>query len=92
MIWTMGEIMFAPFSHAIVTDMAPVAYRARYMGVFTMCFASANMLGAPLGSLVLGLGGGAILWGGALLLGLLSAVLFATVHRHISAKREVVPS
>ena len=86
MIWTMGEIMFAPFSHAIVTDMAPVAYRARYMGVFTMCFASANMLGAPLGSLVLGLGGGAVLWGGTLVLGMLSAVLFASIHRQISAK------
>lgn len=92
MIWTMGEIMFAPFSHAIVTDMAPVAYRARYMGVFTMCFASANMLGAPLGSLVLGLGGGAVLWGGTLLLGLLSAGLYASIHRHVSTKREVSAS
>ena len=67
-VWTVGEIMIAPFSHAIVTDMAPVAFRARYLGVFSMCFASANMLGAPLGGLVLEQSGGKALWGTALAL------------------------
>lgn len=86
MIWTLGEIMIAPFSHAIVTDMAPVAYRGRYMGVFTMCFASANMIGAPLGGLALDAGGGSVLWGGTLVLGLVAAVLFAVIHRHIASK------
>ena len=82
----MGEIMIAPFSYSIVSDLAPVAYRARYLGVFTMFFASANMLGAPLGGWMLSSGGGSYLWSGTLVLGLLAATLFATIHRHIAAK------
>lgn len=84
MVWTLGEIMLAPYSHSIVTDMAPVAYRARYLGVFTMCFSSASMIGAPLGGLVLDVYGGSFLWGGTLVLGLAATVLFASIHRHIA--------
>ncbi len=90
MIWTMGEIMNFPFSMSIVTDMAPVAYRARYMGVYTMCFASANMLGAPLGGLVLDTGGGAFLWGGTMALGLMATMLFLCIRKHIANKPGLV--
>ncbi len=85
MIWTLGEIMIFPFSHAIVTDMAPVAYRARYLGVFTMCFSSGNMVGAPLGGYILASGGGASLWVGTFLFCMLASVLFLTIRRHIAS-------
>jgi len=85
-IWTLGEIMMAPFSQSIVADLAPVAYRARYMGVFTMCFASANMLGAPLGGLVLDTAGKTCLWGGTMALCFVAAALFVSIHRRISTK------
>jgi MFS family permease len=88
-IWTIGEIMIAPYGFAIVTDMAPVAYRARYLGVFTMCFASANMIGAPLGGFVLAGGGGGMLWGGTLVLGFIAAILYATIYRQMSVKPAV---
>jgi len=88
-IWTLGEIMIAPFGFAIVTDMAPVAFRARYMGVYTMCFAGANMLGAPLGGMLLSSEGGAALWGITMLLCLLATVLYATIYKHIATKPDV---
>ena len=85
-IWTLGEIMLAPFSQSIVADMAPVAYRARYMGIFSMCFSSANMIGAPLGGLILDIGGKTVLWSGAMLLCFVAAALYTSIHRKISTQ------
>ncbi len=86
MIWTLGEIMIAPFGYSIVTDMAPEAYRGRYLGVYTMCFAGANMLGAPLGGMVLAAKGGSTLWITTMFLCLTAAILFATIHKHLKVK------
>jgi MFS family permease len=83
-VWTLGEIMIAPYGPSIVSDLAPAALRARYLGVFTMCFASANMLGAPLGGYVLGALGGPALWGGTLALCMAAGVLFAAISRSLS--------
>lgn len=85
MIWTLGEIMVAPFSHSIVSDLAPRELRGRYMGVFTMCFASANMIGAPLGGIALDAGGGTLLWGSTLALCLVAALLILSIRRHLAA-------
>jgi len=84
MIWTLGEIMIAPYGPSIVSDMAPVALRARYLGVFTMCFASANMLGAPLGGLILECFGGKTLWSMAWALCFAAALLFLTIRKTLS--------
>lgn len=87
MIWTLGEIMIAPYGQAIVSDMAPVALRARYLGVFTMCFASANMLGAPLGGLILETYGGTALWSAAWVLCLAAALLYLAIRKALSTTR-----
>jgi MFS family permease len=76
-VWTLGEMLNAVFAPTIVSDLAPPALRGRYMGVFTMCFSSAAMFGAPLGGLVLARGGGRALWTAVLLLGLGAAVCSA---------------
>ncbi len=86
MIWTLGEIMIAPFGFAIVTDMAPEQYRGRYLGVYTMCFAGANMLGAPLGGFILASKGGTTLWMVTMLLCLIAAILYATIRKHLAIK------
>lgn len=87
MIWTLGEIMIAPYGQAIVSDMAPVALRARYLGVFTMCFASANMLGAPLGGLILQTYGGTALWSTTGALCVAAAALYLTIRRTLATER-----
>jgi MFS family permease len=80
-VWTAGEMMSAAYASTIVSDLAPVALRARYMGAFSMCFSSAMMFGAPLGGLVLHHLGGAWLWGGAGAMGLIAAALYLSIHR-----------
>lgn len=82
-IWTCGELMQAPLFPSIVTDLAPARLRARYLGVFSMCFSSANMFGAPLGGVVLARWGGAGLWGGCFVVALVAAVLFASIRRRM---------
>lgn len=76
-VWTLGEMLNAVFAPTIVSELAPPAMRGRYMGVFTMCFSSAAMFGAPLGGLVLARGGGQALWTAVLLLGLGAAAFSA---------------
>jgi len=76
-VWTLGEMMNAVFAPTIVSELAPVALRGRYMGLFSMCFSSAAMFGVPLGGVVLARGGGRALWTAVLLLGLGAAALSA---------------
>ncbi|MFH1418191.1 MAG: MFS transporter [Planctomycetota bacterium] len=89
-IWTLGEIMAAPYSHAIVSDLAPARLRARYMGVFTMSFSSAVMFAAPIGGAILASEdlGGRYLWSGAGVVAMISAALFFSVRRHVTQKRD----
>ena len=81
-IWTAGEMMAAPLMPSIVSDMAPVELRARYMGVFATAFSGANMIGAPLGGWALTHYGNKI-WTITFGLGMLSAVLFLTIYNRI---------
>ncbi|MGD2109012.1 MAG: MFS transporter [Phycisphaerae bacterium] len=83
-VWTFGEIMHAPLMPAIVADLSPSNMRGRYMGVFTVCFSCSMMVGAPLGGVVLDKLGGGWLWGGTLMIGLVSASVFAAVRRQIA--------
>lgn len=76
-VWTLGEMLNAVFAPTIVSDLAPPALRGRYLGVFTMCYSSAAMFGAPLGGLVLARGGGLALWTAVLLMGLGAAAFSA---------------
>jgi len=87
---TVGEMMMAPYSPAIVSDLAPTRLRARYMGVFTMSFSSSMMFSAPIGGEILnhpGLGG-QWLWRGSFVVGIVAAGLYFSVRRHIVQKRD----
>lgn len=92
-VWTLGEMLNAVFAPTIVSDLAPPALRGRYMGVFTMCYSSAAMFGAPLGGMVLARGGGLALWTAVLLMGLgaaaFSAVAAPGIRRRTGAGAQV---
>ena len=60
-------------------DLAPRDLRGTYMGMITLSFASALMVGAPLGGLVLARFGAGALWGGSCAVALAGAVLYAVV-------------
>ena len=61
-LWTLGEILNAPYQHSIVTDLAPVSLRARYLGMFGLCVGFSLTIGAPLGGMILTRFGSQSLW------------------------------
>lgn len=87
-IWTLGEIIQVPLVGPIVADLAPVHMRARYMGVFGVSFSGANTLAAPLGGLVLAKLGAGYVWGAAVVLGMLAAIVYAWVGPHVAERRK----
>ncbi len=85
-VWTIGEMMQAPFMAATVASLAPVELRARYQGVFSMCFGAAVTLGAPIGGQILTHWGGDALWTGCACLAGLSGLTFVAISRRIEAR------
>ncbi|MEM6470267.1 MAG: MFS transporter [Planctomycetota bacterium] len=82
-IWTLGEILQAPFKQSIVSDLAPVDLRASYMGLFSMCYATALTLGAPLGGELLSRFGPSILWGVVAVIACLAVLVYALIYQSI---------
>lgn len=91
MIWTVGEMMIAPFGSAIVSDLAPIELRARYMGIFTTCFSSALMFAVPLGGWVLQRWGGGYVWAGCAVSGLVAAALYFSIRGRIGGPTRTAP-
>jgi len=72
-VWTVGEICLLPTANAVVADIAIPEMRGRYQGAYGLSFGLAGF-GAPLvGTAVLQRYGGAALWLGCLVAGLLVA-------------------
>jgi MFS family permease len=89
-VWTAGELMQSPLVPSIVSDLAPPALRARYFGLLSMCYSGGNLIAAPLGGWVLVRFGGAWLWTGCVLTGMLSAGFYLTTRRHLRRTSECV--
>ncbi len=89
-IWTLGELMMAPFTFAIVSDLAPWRLRGRYMGVCNMSFSGGIMLGAPIGGEILGRPGlgSTCLWLAACSAALAAATLFLSIRNRLARKQE----
>lgn len=85
-VWTIGEIMQAPLLSAIVGDLAPVHLRARYMGVLTMCFSMAGVLGQPIGGFVFSQYGPTYVWLGGVVVAAMAAVMFASIGKELSRR------
>jgi len=78
-VWTVGELLQAPYLSSVVADLAPADLRGTYMGMLTLSFSSALMVGAPLGGAVLERFGAGALWAGALGIAAAGAALYAAV-------------
>ena len=87
-IWTCGEMMMAPIMPTIVSDLAPIHLRGRYMGMFMMCHSAALMVGVPVGGVVLARLGSTYLWGGCFALALLGGLVYWAVRHDIDLVRE----
>ncbi len=73
-LWTFGEIISAPVSSAYLADISPPHMRGRYAGAFSMTYGIALIVGPAAGTAVFAASPD-LLWGGCLVLGIVSAVL-----------------
>ena len=74
MIWTAGEMVFAPVTGAYVTGLAPERYRGRYMGLWHLMWSAGMLLGPAMGTLLFAYSP-PLLWGACLVMGLVAAGL-----------------
>lgn len=89
-VWTLGEILQAPFKQSIVTEMAPRELRGRYLGVFGMCFSLALTIGSPIGGEVLHRYGPTKLWLGVFVIAAIAVALYAAIHPAVTRRIAVV--
>jgi MFS family permease len=73
-IWSIGEMLYAPVAGAYVARIAPDRYRGRYMGLWHSMFSGGMLLGPVLGSMLYARSP-ASLWITCLLVGLFGATL-----------------
>ncbi|HMN23270.1 MAG TPA: MFS transporter [Ignavibacteriaceae bacterium] len=78
-VFTFGEMIFFPITAAYTSEIAPQNKRGEYMGYYQMTFSFAFSAGPWLGTVVYQHYGSVILWIGALVLGLITAVLMLFV-------------
>lgn len=78
-VWTIGELLQAPYLSTVVADLAPPELRGTYMGVLTLSFASALMVGAPLGGVVLERFGPGALWAASAGIAVAGAALYGAL-------------
>lgn len=76
-VWTFGEMIFLPGLTAYVAEISPDGRRGEYMGLYSMSFSFAFMLGPWGGLLLLDRAGPAVLWSAAFAVGALAAFLFS---------------
>lgn len=51
-VWTVGEMIYAPVTGAYVTNIAPEKYRGRYNGMWMMMWSLGMVLGPALGTVI----------------------------------------
>ena len=73
-IWTLGEMIYAPVTGAYVTTLAPERYRGRYMGLWHLMWSAGLLLGPATGTMLFEYSPD-VLWGACLVMGLIAAAL-----------------
>jgi MFS family permease len=90
-IITIGEMLVAPVSQAIVARFAPEEMRGRYMAVFGFSFGIPFAIGPLLAGLILDNLDPRILWWSAGVVGLLAAVIFLNLYRKAQKRSQAIP-
>ncbi|HYO74871.1 MAG TPA: MFS transporter [Thermoanaerobaculia bacterium] len=73
-IWTLGEMLYAPVTGAFVTGLAPERYRGRYMGLWHSTWSAGMLVGPAMGTWLYDKNPNA-LWIACLVIGTASAIL-----------------
>jgi MFS family permease len=80
-IWTVGELLTNAVAPTIIADLAPVALRGLFQGIFGSAWGLSLFLGPVIGGYVYQVAGGNVLWAGCLGLGLVVAVAMLALGR-----------
>lgn len=80
-IITIGEMLVAPVSQAIVARFAPADMRGRYMAVFGFSFGIPFAIGPLMAGLILDNLDARILWWSAGAIGIAAVIIFLNLHR-----------
>ena len=89
-VWTLGEMTYAPVTGAFVTGLAPERYRGRYMGLWGATWSMGMLLGPFLGTLLYAKNPTA-LWIACFVVGMLGAAL-AMVKTDDATKSSALPT
>jgi predicted MFS family arabinose efflux permease len=87
-ITTLGELLVAPTSTALVANLAPPDMRARYMGIFSLTYMIAGGIGPVMGGFLADHVGPAAIWYGGMVVNLAAALGFMVMAR---LRREQTP-
>lgn len=80
-VWTVGEIIQAPTTMALVAELSPVEARGRYQGVYSLSWSGASFLAPAAGGFLLDRAGDGTVWGACAVLGAVAAVGYALLVR-----------
>ncbi len=89
-IITIGEMLTAPTSQALVAELAPEDMRGRYMAVFGFSWVIPTAVGPLLAGLIMDNADPHWVWYAAGIVGLMAAVAFALLQRRVERATEVV--
>jgi predicted MFS family arabinose efflux permease len=84
-VWTLGEMLFFPRMLAHVAELAPEGKQGEYMGLYSMTFNAAFMLGPWFGSQIYERCGPLLLWGWSVALSLTSLTCLLLFPRSLRA-------
>lgn len=80
-IWTLGEVFWAPMSATFLAKQAPAGRVSIYQGTFFFAWNAGFVVGGPIGILVANAYGYGVLWVSALLLGICTTIGFFALPR-----------
>ncbi|MFD7594037.1 MDR family MFS transporter [Kitasatospora sp. NPDC059812] len=86
-VWTLGEMIQAPTSMSLVSELSATSTRGRYQGVNSLAWSAASFLGPVAGGLLLDHAGRGALWGCCAVLGTVAAAGYLALGRRVDTGR-----
>ncbi len=87
-VMTAGELIFMPTAMAMVAALSPRDMRGRYMGVYSMTMGAAKGIGPFIGGILNDQIAPSAIWYGAMVMSLMSAIVFLIVRRFLTPAKE----
>lgn len=91
-IWTLGEMMFAPTITTYAANLAPEDMRGRYMSIFSLYWAIASGIGPLMGGILNDSIGPKAIWFGGALFPIIGALGFLLLRRHEVGDKRLILS